>query len=195
MARASKRRRRLWDTYSFSGFRAEPIVRGIFGDPKACIVTLKRRSKKRHADGDLALRRQACAHRPRHRNGQDIRSDGHASACQPAFRLGFGALAAGRTPALIGTRGRPRLPHALDGECRTIAQYKLTNMPAHGPKALKRISRDIRSWALHHRSDKSLTELAQMYNPASAAGSPLQPLPGPKTSAAPLSSCAFHDAI
>src|SRR5947207_11979715 len=27
------------------------------------------------------------------------------------------------------------------------------------------ISREIRSWALHHRSDKSLTELAQMYNP------------------------------
>jgi RNA-directed DNA polymerase len=30
---------------------------------------------------------------------------------------------------------------------------------------LKRISHDIRDWALHHRSDKSLTELAQMYNP------------------------------
>jgi RNA-directed DNA polymerase len=37
--------------------------------------------------------------------------------------------------------------------------------PAVSPKALTRISRDIRSWALHHRSDKSLTELAQMYNP------------------------------
>jgi hypothetical protein len=37
--------------------------------------------------------------------------------------------------------------------------------PAASPKALMRISRDIRSWALHHRSDKSLTELAQMYNP------------------------------
>src|SRR5215469_5672893 len=36
--------------------------------------------------------------------------------------------------------------------------------PAVSPKALTRISRDIRSWALHHRSDKSLTELAQMYN-------------------------------
>ena len=30
---------------------------------------------------------------------------------------------------------------------------------------MTRISREIRSWALHHRSDKSLTELAQMYNP------------------------------
>jgi RNA-directed DNA polymerase len=37
--------------------------------------------------------------------------------------------------------------------------------PAASPKALTRIGRDIRRWALHHRSDKSLTELAQMYNP------------------------------
>ena len=37
--------------------------------------------------------------------------------------------------------------------------------PAVSPAALKRIGRDIRRWALHHRSDKSLTELAQMYNP------------------------------
>ena len=37
--------------------------------------------------------------------------------------------------------------------------------PAASPKALKRISREIRSWALHHRSDKSLTDLAQIYNP------------------------------
>jgi len=26
------------------------------------------------------------------------------------------------------------------------------------------ISREIRSWALHRRSDKSLTELAEIYN-------------------------------
>ena len=37
--------------------------------------------------------------------------------------------------------------------------------PAASPKALTRISREIRRWALHHRSDKSLTELARMYNP------------------------------
>jgi RNA-directed DNA polymerase len=30
---------------------------------------------------------------------------------------------------------------------------------------LTRISCEIRGWALHHRSDKTLTELAQMYNP------------------------------
>ena len=38
-------------------------------------------------------------------------------------------------------------------------------LPAASPKALKRIRRTIRRWALHHRSDKSLTELAAMYNP------------------------------
>src|SRR3979411_3548176 len=47
MARAAKRSRRLWDTYSFPGFRPEQTVRGVFGDPKARVITLKRRSKKR----------------------------------------------------------------------------------------------------------------------------------------------------
>ena len=37
--------------------------------------------------------------------------------------------------------------------------------PAASPKALKAISRKIRGWALHHRSDKSLQDLATIYNP------------------------------
>ena len=37
--------------------------------------------------------------------------------------------------------------------------------PAVSPKALKAISRTIRGWALHHRSDKSLQDLAAIYNP------------------------------
>ena len=37
--------------------------------------------------------------------------------------------------------------------------------PAASPKALKAISRTIRGWALHHRSDKSLQDLATIYNP------------------------------
>src|SRR5215204_1869426 len=57
MARASKRHRRLWDTYSFAGFRAEPTVRGIFGDPKARVITLRRRSKKQRADAVAGCRR------------------------------------------------------------------------------------------------------------------------------------------
>lgn len=37
-------------------------------------------------------------------------------------------------------------------------------LPAASPKSLTRIGRDIRGWALHHRNDKSLEELAAMYN-------------------------------
>ena len=44
-------------------------------------------------------------------------------------------------------------------------------LPAASPKALTRISREIRHWALHHRSDKSLSDLAAMYNPCIGAGS------------------------
>src|SRR5450830_1882124 len=45
----SKRQRRLWDTYTFPGFRPQPTVRGVFGDPKARLITLARRAKKRPA--------------------------------------------------------------------------------------------------------------------------------------------------
>ncbi len=38
-------------------------------------------------------------------------------------------------------------------------------LPAASPKALTSISRTIRRWVLHHRSDKSLQDLAEMYNP------------------------------
>ena len=38
-------------------------------------------------------------------------------------------------------------------------------MPAVSPKALMTISRKIRRWTLHQRSDKSLQDLANMYNP------------------------------
>ena len=37
-------------------------------------------------------------------------------------------------------------------------------MPAASPKALTAISRTIRRWTLHQRSDKSLQDLANMYN-------------------------------
>src|SRR6516164_3072958 len=56
MARAAKRSRRLWDTYVFPGFRPEQTVRGIFGDPKARVITLKRRSKKQLVDVAVAFR-------------------------------------------------------------------------------------------------------------------------------------------
>ena len=40
---------RLPDTYRFPGFRPAATVRGIFGDPKARLLTLQRRRKKRPA--------------------------------------------------------------------------------------------------------------------------------------------------
>ena len=43
--------------------------------------------------------------------------------------------------------------------------FRHSFQPAASPKALVRIGREIRRWALHHRSDKSLEELARMYNP------------------------------
>src|SRR5208337_3342552 len=42
--------RRLDDTFRFPGFRPEATVRGIFGDPKARILRLRRRGKKRPVD-------------------------------------------------------------------------------------------------------------------------------------------------
>src|SRR5262245_51092038 len=49
MAASKRRERRLWDTYAFGGFRVQPTVRGVFGNPKARLVSLVRRSKKQHA--------------------------------------------------------------------------------------------------------------------------------------------------
>src|SRR5206468_3024997 len=43
----STKRRRLLDAFRFPGFRPQEHVRGIFGDPRARIITLVRRSKKR----------------------------------------------------------------------------------------------------------------------------------------------------
>jgi hypothetical protein len=48
MATLSKYKR-LLDAYRFAGFRPSELVRGVFGDSKARIVNLVRRSKKRSA--------------------------------------------------------------------------------------------------------------------------------------------------
>src|ERR1700691_4053998 len=42
MAKSAKGQRRLSDGYSFAGFRARKIVRGVFGDPDVRVVTLDR---------------------------------------------------------------------------------------------------------------------------------------------------------
>ena len=49
MANSKKRQRRLWDAYAFPGVRPQSTVRGVFGDPKARVIILKRRSKKQSA--------------------------------------------------------------------------------------------------------------------------------------------------
>ena len=54
-----------------------------------------------------------------------------------------------------------RARKALGRERRAFACF----LPAASPKPLTSISRTVRCWALHHRSDKSLQDLAEMYNP------------------------------
>ena len=58
-------------------------------------------------------------------------------------------------PAAVGRIGR------LKGAAKSSIRHAL----AVSPKALTFISRTIRRWALHHRSDKSLQELAAMVQP------------------------------
>src|SRR5437868_4641682 len=45
MANSAKRPRRLQDAYAFPGFRPHRIVHGVFGDPKARVIVLVRRSR------------------------------------------------------------------------------------------------------------------------------------------------------
>ena len=49
MANSVKRQRRLQDEYASPGFRPQTKVRGVFGDVKARVIALIRRSKKRFA--------------------------------------------------------------------------------------------------------------------------------------------------
>ena len=44
-----RRPRLLLDEYRFPGFRPLPVVRGIFGDPGARVVSFSRREKKQPA--------------------------------------------------------------------------------------------------------------------------------------------------
>ncbi len=39
--------KRIWDLYRFPGFSPKPTLSGIFGDPRARVIALKRRGKKR----------------------------------------------------------------------------------------------------------------------------------------------------
>ena len=63
----------------------------------------------------------------------------------------------------LGFQFRARKTMWRKGERRIFAH---SFQPAASPKALTRISRTVWRWALHHRNDRSLTELATMYNPS-----------------------------
>jgi hypothetical protein len=41
--------KQLSDLYRFPGFVPQPRIQGIFGDPRAVVITLQRRRKKRFA--------------------------------------------------------------------------------------------------------------------------------------------------
>jgi hypothetical protein len=41
--------KQLHDLYRFPGFVPQPKIRGVFGDPLAVVITLRRRQKKRFA--------------------------------------------------------------------------------------------------------------------------------------------------
>src|SRR5262249_24278099 len=64
MAASKRRERRLWDTYAFGVFRVQPTVRGVFGDPKARLVSLVRRSKKQHAGAAQGYNRVGTTEEP-----------------------------------------------------------------------------------------------------------------------------------
>lgn len=49
------KKRRLQDEYQFPGFRPMSKTQGIFGDPKARVLILKRIQKKRFADAVVQL--------------------------------------------------------------------------------------------------------------------------------------------
>lgn len=51
--------RQLRDIYRFPGFEPLATVRGFFGDPRAVVITLQRRGKKRPAEYVGRLRRPA----------------------------------------------------------------------------------------------------------------------------------------
>ena len=100
-------------------------------------------------------------------------------ACRPLCGLQAGAASREDEDRLLqGCEPTRRLPYHLvrlsripvsspedDVEEGTKRIPAHSFMPAASPKALTFISRTIRRWALHHRSDKSLQNLAETYNP------------------------------
>lgn len=93
MANSKKRQRRLWDAYAFPGVRPQSTVRGVFGDPKARVIILKRRSKKQSAGAVVE----------RNRVGTTGVCDRYAilpvATCASTWRSRYGACSAEVAPA------------------------------------------------------------------------------------------------
>ena len=139
MANSSKRQRRLWDTYTFPGFRPQPTVRGVFGDPKARIITLARRAKKRFAGaagefirvgttgvyGRFAICRAATR-----ASSWRLRSGGCDAAVAARWRVG------GQDQARCPLSGRSRIfpvRRGFDPHDRASPQHRLnTGKPFYG---------------------------------------------------------------
>src|SRR5258706_12404354 len=117
--------RRLWDTYRFPGFSPRSTLRGIFGDPKARILGLRRRGKKRFAVP------------------AGISSEGGTIA----NGVGCGIWRAGGLSNLLGYRGAPnRLPAVYEGEAREAGV-------AWGQTVLKQTIR-LLCWPARPRPDR-----------------------------------------
>ena len=86
----------------FPGFRPQPTVRGVFGDPKARVITLARRSKKRSAAAAGECTRAGTTARTRRVRDLSVRRHAHlprvrgAARAVPELRQGE-ARAAGRS--------------------------------------------------------------------------------------------------
>lgn len=44
-----RKKRKISTAYAFPGYQAEKEIKGVFGDPGAIIIRLKRQEKKRYA--------------------------------------------------------------------------------------------------------------------------------------------------
>src|SRR4030042_4098422 len=83
--------KQLYDTYNFPGFRAEHKIAGIFGDPYAVVLRLRRRGKN-----DLRSLR-TCA-------SDVLRSQGSSGA--RSFLRGSACLAGGGDSPSLVPKGR-----------------------------------------------------------------------------------------
>ena len=89
----STKRKRLLDAYRFPGFRPLETVRGVFGDHKARVITLVRRSKKLSAT-PAAVRIPAGT----------TRSSGGCATCPAGTRASIGNWKSGACVAGVAVQ-------------------------------------------------------------------------------------------